>query len=121
VILADTSVWLRHFRIGEPMLQSLLDQGEVLMHPTVLGEIAVGNVSRRDHALAWLAGLPRAATASDAEALTFIETERLFGLGMGYADVQLLAAARLTSHALLWSYDRRLSDAAERLGLAARL
>src|SRR5690349_3037041 len=40
VILADTSVWIEHFRKGEPALQERLSEGRILMHPWISGELA---------------------------------------------------------------------------------
>ncbi len=41
-VLVDTSVWVDHFRHGNPALVRLLAQDAVLVHPLVLGEIACG-------------------------------------------------------------------------------
>jgi predicted nucleic acid-binding protein len=48
----------------------------------------------------------------------FVDWHRLFGSGIGYVDAHLLAAVRLTAGAALWTRDRRLGRAADRLGLA---
>ena len=48
----------------------------------------------------------------------FIERHELYGRGIGYVDVHLLAAARLHGDATLWTRDRRLREAAEILGVA---
>jgi predicted nucleic acid-binding protein len=84
----------------------------VLGHPFVLGEIALGRLRRRDAVLALLADLPQAVVASDAEVLALVEASGLAGSGLGYVDVHLLAAVRLTPGARLWSRDRRLAAAA---------
>ncbi len=78
----------------------------------------MGNLARREKILADLAALPGAAVASDAEVLGMVEVHRLFGLGVGYIDAHLLAAVRLTGGATLWTFDKRLGAAAERLELA---
>lgn len=108
VILADTSVWVEHFRSGEPRLQDLLNQGVVLMHPFVLGELACANLRRRREILAWLAALPAATAASDTEVLHFVQERQLSGRGIGWVDAHLLASARL-SRASLWTLDKRLA------------
>ncbi len=115
MILADTSVWIDHFRRAEPRLETLLLEGLVLMHPFVLGELALGSFANRAQVLGDLAALPMAAVAMEAEVMRFIETERLFGLGIGYVDAHLLAAVRLTPGVRLWTRDRRLGVVAERL------
>jgi hypothetical protein len=73
---------------------------------------------RREAVLTALSDLPQAEIATDAEILTFIERHALFGRGIGYVDVHLLAAVRLTGGAQLWTKDRRLHAVASELGLA---
>jgi predicted nucleic acid-binding protein len=116
VILVDTSVWVEHLRRGLPRLATLLQEGKVLIHPWVIGELACGNLSRRHQVLELLQGLPAATVASDAEVLLLIERKRLMGRGIGYVDVHLLASARL-SHCRLWTQDRRLASVAQEQGL----
>ncbi|CAA7624152.1 type II toxin-antitoxin system VapC family toxin [Magnetospirillum sp. UT-4] len=118
MILVDTSVWVDHLRSGDSGLMDLLDAGAVLVHPFVIGEIALGQLRQRDLILSMLDNLPRARVAADREVLFFIDRHHLAGLGIGYVDAHLLAAATLTPDTRLWTRDRRLGDAAERLGLA---
>ena len=118
MILVDTSVWVEHLRRGLPPLATLLQGGEVLIHPWVIGELACGNLRNRSQVLELLQGLPAATVASDAEVMLLIEREQLMGRGIGYIDAHLLAAARL-SHCRLWTQDRRLAAEAEEQGLAA--
>jgi predicted nucleic acid-binding protein len=120
VILADTSIWIDHFRQSNAALQRLLDADEVLGHPFVVGELALGNLPRRDSLLQDLSDLPAAIAASHDEAMGLIADERLYGLGITYIDLHLLAATRLTPEARLWSRDRRLSALAARLGVAVQ-
>jgi predicted nucleic acid-binding protein len=118
VILADTAVWIDHLRARDPMLAELLQRGEVLGHPWVTGELALGRLRERVTILRLLGRLPQATVATATELLFFIERHELAGLGIGYVDAQLLAATRLTRDARLWTRDRRLHAAAERLGLS---
>jgi predicted nucleic acid-binding protein len=118
VILVDTSVWVEHLRPGLPRLAKLLQEGEVLIHPWVIGELACGNLRNRQQVLDLLQGLPAATVASDAEVLLLIEGEQLMGRGIGYVDAHLVAAARL-SHCRLWTQDLRLAAVAQEQGLAA--
>ena len=117
MILVDTSIWVDHVRQANPRLILLLDRGDVLTHPMIIGELAVGNLPERDVFLTRLQRLFSTAVATDAEVLTFIQRNRLFGLGIGYVDCHLLAATMLTSGAILWSRDLRLSTIANRMGL----
>jgi hypothetical protein len=97
----------------------LLDGGRILTHPFVIGELALGELRKRDLILDALGDLPRTAIASDSEVLGFIEANALFGQGIGYIDAHLLAAVRLTPGGHLWTRDKKLLVAAERLSLAA--
>jgi len=58
MVLVDTSVWVEHLRRGEARLAALLDAGEVLCHPLVVGELACGNLRRRGEILGLLGELP---------------------------------------------------------------
>ncbi|MGB9117709.1 type II toxin-antitoxin system VapC family toxin [Bradyrhizobium sp.] len=121
MILVDTSIWVDHLRVGDKALSSLLDAGMVLAHPFVIGELALGNLRQRGIVLSALSNLPHASVATDAEVLHFIDRHALFGRGIGYVDTHLLAAARLTAGAELWTNDKRLHGVAVQLGLAITL
>jgi predicted nucleic acid-binding protein len=111
MILVDTSVWVRHLRKGAPELTERLNEGLVLTHPFVVGELACGSLRHRSRFLNDLKQLPAAATATDDEALLLIEERQLWGLGIGWIDAHLLASALLSS-CRLWTLDRRLAGAA---------
>jgi predicted nucleic acid-binding protein len=118
MILVDTSVWVDHLRDGAPALAAALEQGSVLMHPFVLGELACGNLKNRGEVLRLLGDLPAAPLATDPEALDYIERCALMGRGIGYVDVHLLASAALAGAARLWTRDKRLAAVAADLKLA---
>ena len=120
MILADTSVWVAHLRTGDAALARLLNDNKILAHPFVIGELALGNLRHRQTVLEMLNLLPTAVIASHEETLAFIEKNRLAGVGIGYVDVHLLAATRLTAGATLWTRDRKLRGAAVLLALAAK-
>lgn len=116
MVLADTSVWIEHFRRGRPEFAKRLSDGLVLMHPFVAGELACGNLMNRAAILSDLNALPSAKLATNTEVLQFIEDSRLWGRGLGWIDVHLLASA-LLSNCRLWTLDKRLGQAAIGLGL----
>jgi predicted nucleic acid-binding protein len=116
VVLIDTSVWISHFREGQPVLIDLLSEGLVVMHPFVSGELACGNLKNRAVILSDLAALPAAKRASEREVMSLIEERRLWGRGLGWVDVHLLAAA-LISNCRLWTLDKKLGSAATELKL----
>jgi predicted nucleic acid-binding protein len=74
LILVDTSVWVDHLRRRNANLAGLLDRGEVLMHPFVIGEIACGSLTHRRFTLDLLQHLPAVAVAESDEALGFIDS-----------------------------------------------
>jgi predicted nucleic acid-binding protein len=111
MILADTSIWIQHFRHGDPHLQQLLIDRRVLIHVFVLGEIACGNLRARSKILGDLRRLPSAIPAEHDEVLGLLERYRLFGRGVTWIDLHLLASARLTG-CRLWTLDAALRDLA---------
>ena len=118
MVLIDTSVWIDHLRRGNPKLQVLLTNVDVACHPFVIGELACGNLRKRDEVLRLLNDLPQAPVASYEEVLHFIESYKLMGQGVGYIDTHLLASAALADTALLWTRDQRLQKIARKLKLA---
>lgn len=117
MILVDTSVWIDHFRSGNPALARLLDNNAVVAHPWVTGELALGNLSDRDEVIGLLRALPQAIVADDDEVLGLIEHEPLHGAGIGYVDAQLLASTKLTPDTRLWTSDKRLATVTACAGL----
>lgn len=118
MILADTSIWADHFRRHDATLATLLDQSLVLLHPFVIGELALGYLKPRADTLASLVAMPGAVVATDSEALALIDRENLMGCGIGYIDVHLLASARLTDDTWLWTADKKLAATAARMGIS---
>lgn len=118
MIVVDTSVWIDHLRTSDAALSRLLEAGQVLVHPFVIGELALGNLKNRSAVIGLLQELPRTPVATDEEVLQFIDRQGLFGLGIGYIDAHLLAATKLTAGSVLWTRDKRLQAVASRLGLA---
>ena len=121
MILVDASIWIDHFRSANAILDDLLARQQALMHPFVIGELAVGSLRDRRRVLDQLDDLSLAHMAEDSEVREFIEANRLHGIGIGYIDAHLLASASITPDCRLWTRDRRLHGAADRLGRAARL
>jgi len=118
VILVDTSVWIDHLRSGNARLSALLDAGRVLGHPFIIGEIALGSLRARAMVIEALEALPAIPVADHHEVMHLIEARGLAGPGIGYVDAHLIASARLQAGSSLWTLDRRLQDAAARLGIA---
>lgn len=114
VTLVDTSVWVQHLRKGNNELRSLLDNGDVLCHPFIIGEIACGTMKNRVEVLELLRSLPEALVADHAEVMQFLHDKELSGRGLGWIDLHLLASASL-SRATLWTVDRALQRAVDQI------
>lgn len=117
MILADTSVWIDHFRYGTPELAHRLDEQEIQMHPFVLGELMLGGLPDRTVVALDLRTLPSSICATPDEVLMLIQAERLSGRGIGYVDAALLAAVRLQPATRLWTRDRRLAAVAAEMAV----
>jgi hypothetical protein len=103
MVLVDTSVWVSHFRASNAALSALLNQGQVCMHPFVLGELALGNLRQMDAAL-------------DGEVMALIARQNLAGRRIGYVDAHLITSVFLTPGSRLWTQDQRLHQVAKSLG-----
>jgi hypothetical protein len=119
MILVDTSIWVEHLRESLPVLEDLLLKQRVLTHPSVIGELACGNLRRRAQLLGWLRRIPAASVARDQEVFSLIEEKRLWGKGVGWVDAHLLASGLITG-CTLWTRDQPLHAAAMKLGMAFR-
>ncbi len=118
MILVDTSVWVEHLRVGSVRLQALLRDDLVLCHPFVMGELACDNLRRREQILALLAALPEARLAQHHEVFHLLNSARLYGRGLGWTGLHLLASA-LISGCRLWTLDRPLQRAAAGVKVSA--
>ncbi len=114
MVLVDTSVWISHLRDGNRELANLLNKGDVLCHPLIVGELACGNLKDRSTLISFFQLLPMGIEVDHEEALAFIENNDLMGKGLGYVDTHLAASAVL-SRASLWTLDRKLAQAADDL------
>ncbi len=117
MVLVDTSVWIDHLRHNNNRLGELLDAGEVLMHPFVVGELALGMLRQGTELLTLLTKMPHTPVASYDEVLSFIEIRSLAGKGIGYVEAHLLAAAVL-ANSTIWTLDASLNRLARVLRIA---
>jgi hypothetical protein len=121
VILADTSVWIDHLRAGNRELRKHLDQGQIVIHPFIIAELALGSLQERARTLALLDLLPQVRVAQLKEVRVMIEARRLYSLGIGLTDAHLIASVFVNPSTLLWTKDKQLRKVAEGLGVHARL
>ena len=116
MVLVDTSVWIAYLRDGNVRLETLLNNGDVVCHPFIVGELACGNLKNRSEILSLLRALPMATHVEDEEVMQFIENYTLMGKGLGYIDVHLIASAVLTK-VPLWTFDKNLDKISSKLSL----
>ncbi len=121
MILADTSIWIDHFRCGNIELEKALTQGQVVIHPWITAELALGSLRDRSKTLAMLDRLPQVRVARISELRLVIETRRLYSLGIGLTDVQLIASTLINPTTLLWTRDKQLRKIAQSIGIHASL
>jgi len=117
LVLVDTSVWVSHLRDGNEELKTLLNSGDVVCHPFILGELACGNIQNRTEFLSLLQLLPMATQVENTEVLQFIETNGLMGKSLGYVDMHLSASA-LLSEVSFWTLDKSLGKITHHLNIA---
>ncbi len=116
MVLVDTSVWVLHLREGNIGLERLLNDGDVVRHPFIVGELACGNLKNRIEILSLLQAIPTATEVEHEDVMQFIENHLLMGSGLGYIDMHLLASALLTEVSI-WTLDKRLDEISTKLGI----
>jgi predicted nucleic acid-binding protein len=121
MILADTSIWIDHFRSSNRDLQQLLARHEIAVHPLIALELALGSLSDRARTLLLFDLLPHVRAAQTSEVRWMVETQSLYSRGIGATDAHLIASVFLTAGCLLWTKDKRLRAVAETLGIHASL
>ncbi len=117
MLLVDTSVWIDHFRKSNEQLEEVLNNGDIMCHPFIIGELACGNIKNRKEILSLMKELPMSYKASHDEIFELIERRKLMGRGLGFIDMHLIASAFL-SNVCLWSFDKNLNKIAIELKIA---
>ena len=79
MILADTSVWADHLRRADATMMACLDVGEIVMHPFVLGELALGSMPKYDAVVTALLAIPSIQTARPEDVLVLVRQNQLMG------------------------------------------
>ncbi|MBP8020542.1 MAG: VapC toxin family PIN domain ribonuclease [Agitococcus sp.] len=118
-VLIDTSVWVDYFKHGNKNLIELMSLDFAMTHPMVLLELACGTPpAPRQQTLQDIGLLRHCQQATLSEVMTFIENEKLYGLGCGLVDMSLLASTLLTPDTQIWTLDKRLLQLATRFRVA---
>lgn len=115
--LVDTSVWIDHILRADPRMEKLLEDGEVITHPLVIAEIALGSLPRRAKNLSDLAKLPSIAEVATDAVVAAIDAREFYARGIGAVDAHLLCAVMQDKSVILWTRDKRLRSVAEELGV----
>ena len=121
MILADTSIWIDHFRSGNKDLQKALNSGQIVIHPWIIAELALGSLRDRARTLAMLEVLSQVRVARTSELRLTIEARHLHNLGIGLTDAHLIASVFLDPPTLLWTKDKQLRKVAESFAIHANL
>jgi hypothetical protein len=115
MVLVDTSVWVDHWRRGNDELAALAEEDRIVVHPMVIGELALGALRSRAEVLGDLRDLRAASMAEHEEVLELVERHKLWGRGIGWVDAHLLASS-LLDDVKLWTMDKHLGRVAKDLG-----
>jgi hypothetical protein len=118
MILADTSIWIDHLRGSDPEMARLLGAGEILMHPFIVAEIALGSLRNRRKVLEAMESLLEVRVAQLGEVRRMIEALALYSKGIGLTDTHLIASCLLTPGTQLWARDGAMRKVAEALGIS---
>jgi len=120
-ILADTAIWIAHFRAVEPEMRAQLNNRNILIHPFIVAELALGSLRDRGRTLGMLERLPQVRVAHLEEVRRMIEAHSLYSKGIGLTDAHLIASTLITPPVRLWTRDKQLQGVASALGIDAGL
>lgn len=118
-VVVDTNIWVFHWRQSNRLLMEMAEDGEIWIHPIVIGELSMGTLRNRDQTLWDLTRLGRPPLATDAETRQMVEARRLWGRGIGWNDAKILASV-VIGNCLLWTKDQRLDEIAGEMDVAWR-
>jgi predicted nucleic acid-binding protein len=121
VILADANIWIDYFRSGDPQLQALLNIREVVMHPCLAAELALGSLRDRARMLVRFDTMPQARVVALRDIRQMIEARSLYAKGIGLTDAHLIASCLITPGTQLWTRDKALKGVAMAVGVDAGL
>jgi predicted nucleic acid-binding protein len=107
MILVNTSAWIDHFNNSNRDLVEQLHSSQVCIHPFIIGELSCGNITNRKEILSLLRDLPTVDAALNEEVFELIEKRKLYGKGLGFIDVHLLASF-LIHDVMIWTRETKL-------------
>ena len=98
-------------------MKNSLSRGQIVMHPFIVAEIALGSLRHRRKRLNELEALLEARVARLSEVRHMIETRSLYAKGIGLVDAHLLASCLMTPGTQLWTLDSAMRRVARALGI----
>jgi hypothetical protein len=121
MILADTSIWVDYLRRRDPEMERCLNSGQIVMHPFIVAEIALGSLHNRRKILDGMEALLEVSVAQLGEVRKMIEARALYSKGIGLTDAHLIASCLLTPGTQLWTRDSAMEKVAKSLGISVSL
>jgi hypothetical protein len=118
MILADTSIWVDYLRGGNAEMVRLLGGGQIVMHPFIVAEIALGSLHNRRKRLEEMEALLEVRVAQLSEVRKMIEARGLYSKGIGLTDAHLIASCLMTPGTQLWTRDSAMEKVAAALGIS---
>jgi len=93
-----------------------------MTHPLIIGELVCCDLGRPEHnaVLEYISSLAHAEGMSHEQLLPWIRERKLYCQDVRYIDMHLLAAAHLGHARALWTFDKKLLQMANRMGVAYR-
>jgi predicted nucleic acid-binding protein len=116
MVIVDTSIWVDHLYKGNSELEYLLNENKAATHPFIIGELACGAMKNRNLIVSLLIALPTSDSVTQEEFLLFIEKNKLYGRGLGFVDIHILASAAISNYKI-FTRDKDLIAASEKLGI----
>ena len=116
MVLVDTSIWIDHFNRKNDELEYLLVENQVVLHPYIIAEIACGNLRQRNLILSLLRAMPSVKILSMDEYFLFLEKNKLYGIGLGFVDVNIVGSS-LLSNCQIYTRDKELNLAASKFNI----
>jgi len=86
-------------------------------HDFVYGELLIGDNGGRKTLLAEYERMDQASVVPHSDVVAFVRDRKLYGRGIGWIDVHLLASA-LVGRLELWTTDPALATVAKELGIS---
>ncbi len=113
-VIIDTSTWIAHFKKYSRNVERALKGGLVILHPWIIGELALGDIPHRLRTLRDLKLLPQVRVLPVDETFEFIERFELSGSGLGWVDINILLSALSEGMGLI-TEDKKLRKTWEHL------